>query len=131
MNLCEQTALYFYGELPEAERAAYKAHLAGCPACRARLALLARTQEALAVPSAPQKVMDGLLARTSRKRVSVFRRKMAWAFGAAAVLLCVCSGAFVGGGAYDRQETLAYLSVHMDEEYAAFAGELAELENDF
>lgn len=131
MNLCEQTALYFYGELTGAERAAYQAHLAECPACRARLALLARTQEALAAPAAPQKAVDGLLARTSRKRVSVFRRKMAWAACLGAVLLCIFAGTFGSGSAYDRQETLAYLSVHLDEEYAAFAGELTELENDF
>jgi len=39
--------LFAYGDLPDSEAAALGEHLGGCPACRARLAPLDRTQLAV------------------------------------------------------------------------------------
>jgi hypothetical protein len=44
----DRVELYFYDELPPAERAAFETHLAGCAACRAALGELKEIREALA-----------------------------------------------------------------------------------
>lgn len=45
----DRLLLLAYGELPEADAAAAEAHLAACPACRARLEALERPRVALDV----------------------------------------------------------------------------------
>lgn len=133
MKMCEKALLYFYEELPAEERGAFKEHLAACAGCRARLELLRQTQEALQAPAAPQAVVDGLFAKTTRKKSWGFTFKQVFAslaLAAAGVVLVLCSGV-PGRAVYDRQEVLAYLTANLDEDYTAFASELDELENDF
>ena len=48
MKDCENLMLYASGELEAQNKAAFEQHLQTCAACRAELALLRRTEEALA-----------------------------------------------------------------------------------
>lgn len=133
MKPCENAMLYFYGELTEADRAAFQAHLPACAACQAELHMLAQTRQALEAPAAPRAVVDALFAKTTRKKSWFFSWKTAFASAALAAVgaVMVLNAALPGPTVYDRQEVLAYLSEHLDEDYMTFAAELDELEEDF
>ena len=60
-NLCEQAALYFYGELDAQQEAAFRTHLENCPACQRELAFLKQTQAALVAPAAPAQLVEQVL----------------------------------------------------------------------
>lgn len=133
MTQCDNVTLYFYDELDAREREAFKAHLDGCPRCRRELAFLNETRQALQAPAAPQAVVEGLFAKTTRKK-SVFT----WlkpALASAAVLglgvFILMAGMEANRPAYDRQEVLAYLTNHVEADYQAFEEALSELENEF
>ena len=67
-NICEKAVLYVSGELPTDEKAAFETHLKTCASCRAEVALLNKTQEALNPPAAPGAVVENLFAKTTRKK---------------------------------------------------------------
>ena len=74
------------GELPAADRARVEAHLRGCPECRARLADLARADQAAGVPDPGPaywdrfnaRVMDRIARDADDPGVTVLRPKGGW-----------------------------------------------------
>jgi hypothetical protein len=110
MNTCsthgpEAVELYFYGELPEAERARMAAHLRGCRGCRHALEDLTLIRAALAsrtdVAAPPggdwtgfmshlqTATVDAHAARHSRRRAWAGRASLAAGLAAAALLALV------------------------------------------
>ena len=89
--MCNQERLldYLYDELPEAERKAFEVHLHDCAACRAELAALGSTREALALWSPPDPELGFRIVRneTPAPRRSFWSFAPAWGLAAAAVLL--------------------------------------------
>ncbi len=73
MRACEWFNRYRDGELSAAHREQFEAHLSGCPACRARMALLDNMVHALRLNPAP--VPPGLPERIARR---AFERPKPW-----------------------------------------------------
>lgn len=136
MKQCENLLLYTSGELPPQSREAFAAHLKTCAACRAELAFLARTQEALQAPSAPPQLVEHLFAKTTRKK-SFLAGWKAWkpALAGTALVAVGVLAWWVGlqpdKGALQTQEVLAYMSEHLDEEYLTFSDDLKLFEQEF
>jgi len=93
---------YLDGDLSEAERFAFEAHLAECGACRtavARRRLIAEAAEALPPFAIPDGFAAAIVARLPREearaaaRKPVWRRPGAWAAAAGALALLVTVGA--------------------------------------
>jgi putative zinc finger protein len=89
--MCNQERLldYLYDELPAAERMAFEVHLHGCAACRAELAALGGTRQALALWSPPDPELGFRIVRNEAPvpRRSFWSFAPAWGLAAAAVLL--------------------------------------------
>jgi hypothetical protein len=89
--MCNQERLldYLYDELPAVERKAFEVHLHDCAACRAELAALGSTREALALWSPPDPELGFRIVRneTPAPRRSFWSFAPAWGLPAAAVLL--------------------------------------------
>jgi anti-sigma factor RsiW len=89
--MCNQERLldYLYDELPAAERKAFEVHLHDCAACRAELAALGSTRQALALWSPPDPELGFRIVRneTAAPRRSFWSFAPAWGLAAAAVLL--------------------------------------------
>ncbi len=130
MKMCTNLILYAHGELPTAQRAQFEAHLNTCPACRAELALLHKTAEALVPPAAPQAVVDALFAKTTRKPSVFVRFKLAFASMAA---LCMVAGFltvhYTQQPAFDTDAVLAYMNEQLEDEYSYFAQDLDALDS--
>ncbi len=131
-NLCEQAALYFYGELDGAQTAAFKAHLANCPACKRELDFLKQTQAALVPPAAPANLVEKVLRKA--KPLPWWQRVYKPAFAAA--LMCGLGlGVFFGLQHHATVETdndwVAYISTDADEEYNNFVTDFEAFEADF
>lgn len=107
---CEQAqdlmSLYLDGELSDADRAAFEAHIAGCPACRAMLDTLAEVSALMGEDTEPPEalatgVMDGVRA-INRERESEKRRRktvfIKWLSAAACVALVIFAGHAALGG---------------------------------
>ena len=132
-NLCKEVALYFYGEMDAKQRAAFKAHLDTCPACRKELAFLEQTQAALVPPAAPEQVVQAVLRKP--EPISFWRRcsKPVWAFS---LIVCLCVGGFVGravlqNNTEDTPAWLTYVSDDLDAEYDSFLTDFEVFEKDF
>lgn len=130
-NVCEQAALYFYGELDEKQAAAFRAHVDSCTVCQRELAFLKQTQAALVPPAAPSDLVDKVLLKA--KPLPWWRRVYRPAL--AAVLMCgVGLGVFFGLH-QDQTQTdtdwLAYVSEQADEEYQNFVADFEAFEADF
>lgn len=85
---------YLYDDLAAPERAAFEAHVAGCPACRGELAGLRQARQHLASWAPPDPALD---FRVIRGAPEPARRPLpfipAWALAAAASVLVVSGGA--------------------------------------
>lgn len=132
MKPCEQVLLYAQGELNAEDKAAFETHLKTCGACQNELKFLAKVDQALAAPAAPVRVIDKLLARTTRKKSVWARFKLGWTVAAVAA----CMGVFLmtfspARQAFDAQELVAYMSTSADDEYTSFAQELTDMEDYF
>ena len=132
-NVCEQAALYFYGELDEKQAAQFKAHLDGCEACRNELDFLKQTQAALVPPAAPAAVVEQVLRKA--KPLPWWRRVYRPAL--AAVLLCAIGvWSFLGAPsgknlADDTVDWTAYISTEADAEYNSFVSDFEAFEAEF
>ncbi len=131
---CENVTLYFYGELEAQEKALFEAHLPHCPLCQKELAFLAKTQEALVPPAAPQALVEAVLAQT--KPVSFWRKFYKPALGlatamAAGVCLLVLSPNKTQQSVTESANWLAYVSVEADEEYNRFLQDFEAFEKEF
>ncbi len=136
MKPCEQVLLYEKGELSGAEKQAFEAHLKTCTDCRAELKFLEQLDAALAVPAAPQRAVDKLLARTTRKKSAWMRFKWAWTSAAAAVVCAVVGVGFFHSSApsFSAQELVAYMNANGSDYYqwdevTELEEELDDLEN--
>ncbi len=130
---CENVTLYFYGELEAQEKALFEAHLPHCPLCQKELAFLAKTQEALVPPAAPQALVEAVLAQA--KPVSFWRKFYKPALGLAATMAAgVClwvMGPQTQQTLPESASWLAYVSVEADEEYNSFVREFEAFEKEF
>lgn len=135
MKGCEEVFLYAQGELAGADKTRFEQHLSGCAACQRELAFFKRMDEALVPPAAPQSVVDGVFAKTTRKKTFFAGLRWKPALAATALLgLGMCM--FVAGlqpdkTAFDAREVIAYMSENLDAEYLSFAEDLSALEADF
>lgn len=132
-KLCEQAALYFYGELDPAQAAQFKAHLPSCPACQKELAFLEKMQAALVPPAAPQAVVERVL---QRPQVVSFWRRWYKPVLTGALLLSLAVGGFIGRISWQNSseytpQWLAYVSDDLDEEYNNFLTDFETFENEF
>ncbi|MBR4682379.1 MAG: zf-HC2 domain-containing protein [Elusimicrobiaceae bacterium] len=130
MKPCKDVLLYAQGDLSAVQKMAFEAHLKTCPSCQAELKFLAKLDESLTPPAAPQRVVDQLFARTTRKKSVWAQFKWAWTAG----VLAVCAGVFLMTfspvrQAFDAQELVAYMSESVEDEYSIFADELTDMED--
>ncbi len=108
----EQFVLYHYGELDQAEGAAFRSHLGECEGCRERLATLERELAAVRPVSIPERPTDygarvwaRLQPRLAEERARASKAASWWSFGAvtlrpfayAAGLAVLVVAAFVAG----------------------------------
>lgn len=131
-NVCEQAALYFYGELDEKQAAQFRAHLENCPACKRELEFIKQTQAALVPPAAPADLVEKVLRKA--KPLPWWQRVYKPAF--VAVLMCGLGlGVFFGLQHHASVETdndwIVYVSPDTDEEYNNFVLDFEEFEADF
>lgn len=130
MKPCNEVLLYAQGELPEDKKTAFEAHLKTCEACQAELAFLAKLDESLAAPAAPERVITQLFARTTRKKSVWARFKWAWISAAAAACVSVFLVPFFPQPqAFSAQELVAYMDSGPEDEYSIFADELTDMED--
>lgn len=128
---CEQVILYANGELEGTEKAAFETHLKECEACQRELKFLEATQNALTAKAAPEKVIDSLFAKTSRKKK--------WFAGWKPVVAGICAVGLIGIMVFPRPdkdtairtEVFAYMSENLDDDYQTFESDLAILEQYF
>ena len=132
-TICEQAALYFYGELNEKQMQAFKNHLAGCTACQKELAFLEKVQAALVPPAAPQAAVEAVLRKP--KMVSFWKR-----FYKPVLAVVLLVGLSVWGfweyapvrtAEENNADWLAYVSDEIDTEYYNFVADFESFENDF
>ncbi len=133
---CENVTLYFYGELDQTQSAVFKAHLTRCPRCRRELELLAKTQEALFPPAAPQSVVERALlpaqaAQNTGYLWSVLRPALAAVLLVGAGVYVFISGPKPEQWADDGRELVAYISEEADAEYNRFAADFEAFEDAF
>jgi hypothetical protein len=87
---------YVYGELPEAERRSFEAHLAACPSCRQEANELRATRVHLASWAPPEPDLGFRIVRNTAPVANAARRTWfapAWGLAAAAVLLLAAAAA--------------------------------------
>lgn len=133
-KICENAALYFYGEMDTQEAAAFKKHLPGCSKCQKELEFLELTQAALVPPAAPQSVVERVMAPAAAR---VSRWSLSWK----KVLVGVCAAFLLGLGltAGLKQQPgvsaadglLGQIIQEYEDEYLAFAADLDLFEMDF
>ena len=131
MKRCEQVLLYAQGELNPAEKTAFEAHLKTCASCQAELKFLAKLDEGLTPPAVPQRVVDKLFARTTRKKP--FWARFKWELAGLTAAACA---AFVwtflpSQEVFNAHDLVAYMNTSGDDEYSSFAQELSDMENYF
>ena len=130
-KVCEQVALYFYGEMSAPQAAQFKKHLNSCAACQREMAFLQATQAALVPPAAPQAVVERVL---QRHKVPFWKRLYKPALGGALVLLLGVYGFFrlpLHHTEQTTQDWIAYVSVESDEQYQSFVTDFEAFETDF
>ena len=133
MKYCEDLMLYASDELSGERKAGFEKHLDGCPSCRAELAFIRRTDEALAAPAAPVTVVEELFAKTTRRK-SFFAGWYPALAGTALLgvgIFVVLAGLHPDKTVLDAKEVIAYMSENLDEEYLAFADDLDAFEQEF
>ena len=90
----EQLVSYLYGELEEADRAAFEQHLQGCAACRQEAAGLQRTRQHLGAWAPPAPALDFRVVRGGAREPVRWRPSVPqWAPAAAASVLLLAGGA--------------------------------------
>lgn len=133
-NICEKAVLYAAGELPADEKAAFETHLNTCASCRAEVALLNKTQEALNPPAAPGAVVENLFAKTTRKKApfwAVWKTALAGTAVLGVGIVFLLAALHPDRSAFDATEVVAYMSEHLDEDYQNFSSDLELFEEDF
>ncbi len=131
MKPCEQLLLYVQGELGPAEKEAFETHLKSCPACQVERRFLAQVAEGLTPTPAPASMIDALFARTTRKKPLWARFKWELA-GLAAAACAACVWTFLPvNTAFDAHGLVAYMNASAEDDFAAFAQDLTDLENYF
>ncbi|MBO4675123.1 MAG: zf-HC2 domain-containing protein [Elusimicrobiaceae bacterium] len=127
---CEQVILYANGELTGDEKIAFEAHLQTCGQCRAELQFLQKADEALVAKAVPEKVVDSLFAKTTRKKK--------WFSGWKPIVAGVCAVGLIGIMVFPRPdkdtlhtEVSAYMSENLDADYQAFENDLSMFEQQF
>ncbi|WP_177748787.1 zf-HC2 domain-containing protein [Candidatus Avelusimicrobium fimicolum] len=133
-NTCEKAVLYAAGELTADEKAAFETHLKTCASCRAEVALLNKTQEALIPPAAPGVVVEELFAKTTRKKISflaVWKTALAGTAVLGVGIFFLLATLHPDRAAFDTTEIVAYMSEHLDEDYQNFSSDLELFEEDF
>ena len=130
MKQCENILLYAQNELAAGDKAAFEAHLQDCPACQAELAFLQKLDEGLTAPAAPQRVIDKLFARTTRKKALWARFKLAWTAAAVVAVLAGVVAVKIHPAVqpFEAAELVAYVNDDAGDEYTVFAQELADME---
>lgn len=120
---CEQVILYANGELEGTEKTAFEAHLKTCEACQQELKFLEATQNALTAKAAPEKVINDLFAKTSRKKK--------WFAGWKPVVAGICAVGLIGIMVFPRpdkdtldREMIVYMSENLDADYQTFESDL-------
>lgn len=120
---CEQVILYANGELEGTEKTAFEAHLKTCEACQQELKFLEATQSALTAKTAPEKVINDLFAKTSRKKK--------WFAGWKPVVAGICAVGLIGIMVFPRpdketldREVIVYMSENLDADYQTFKSDL-------
>ena len=85
----DKTGAYIDGELPEAERAAFDAHLSSCAECSAEMARFKRLKTFLAAARMPQMIRPRAVfeARMNSQRLVHFAELL---MSAAAIVIVVC-----------------------------------------
>ena len=136
MKPCEQVMLYEKGELSGAEKQAFEAHLQTCAACQEELKFLEKMDAAWVTPAAPQRAVEQLLARTTRKKSAWMRFKWAWTSAAAAMVCAVVGVGFFHSStpSFSAQELVAYMNANGSDYYqwdevTELEEELDDLEN--
>ena len=129
MKLCEEVLLYAQGELFASKRVAFEAHLKTCPACQKELKFLAKLDESLTPPAAPQRVVDELFARTTRKKSVWALFKWGWVGVAAAACAAFVWTVIPTHRTFNASELVAYMNDEVENEYSVFAAELTDMEN--
>ncbi len=133
-KLCENLALYFYGELDEPAAAQFKRHLAGCAHCQKELLFLQHTQQALVPPTAPQAVVEKVLAPAKKALPGWWR---AWRAAVAGVLVLGLGVYYFAAGPRgaalpdDAAELVAYISAEADADYQQFVSDFEVFEQQF
>ena len=127
---CEQVILYANGELTGDEKIAFEAHLQTCGQCREELQFLQKADEALVAKAVPEKVVDSLFAKTTRKKK--------WFSGWKPIVAGVCAVGLIGIMVFPRpdestqqKEVISYMSEHLDADYQSFANDLDVFETYF
>ncbi len=127
---CEQVILYANGELDETERTAFETHLKDCVQCQRELQFLRKAEEALAVQAVPEKVVDSLFAKTTRKKK--------WFSGWKPIVAGICAVGLIGIMVVPRSdkdtlhaEVVAYMSEDLDADYQSFESDLIMFEQQF
>lgn len=129
---CKQVLLYQSGELSAQEIVAFKAHLATCKSCQAKLALAHATEQSLAAPAAPADLVERVLLKTTRRTSAWKRFRAVWAGGVAAIAIAVGVGIHMWQpAAFNNAELVAYMSQSNPDEYATFLSDLDLFEQTF
>ena len=130
---CKNILLYQSGELSATDRRAFEQHLKGCRACQEQLALANRVEQAIfAAPAAPEKLVEQILARTTRRPTWWIRWRSVLAGGIVALLIAVgISMQMSRPKVFSHSELVAYMSENEITEYTIFWQDLDLLENSF
>ena len=127
---CEQVILYANGELTGDEKIAFEAHLQTCGQCQTELEFLQKADEALVAKAVPEKIVDSLFAKTTRKKK--------WFSGWKPIVAGVCAVGLIGIMVFPRpdestqqREVTYYMSEHLDVDYQSFANDLDVFETYF
>lgn len=114
-RLRELLGAYALGQLGADERSEVRAHLAGCPECRAELDSLGPVASALkgldpdaltgTAPPPPDNVVEDLVRHVRQRRLAAARRSRATLVAAAVAVAAALGGGFAAGGWYaDRND---------------------------
>ncbi len=134
MNLCEKILLYAQNELSGNEQSEMQEHLKTCVACQQELSFLHRLDQAMNAPAAPEKMIDALFAKTTRKKSFFTTWKKVLATGMAALLVGVVvwvNKSSLDVQPFNAQELVAYMNVNLEEDYQWLDDDLTAMEEDF
>lgn len=133
-NTCEKAVLYAAGELTADEKTAFETHLKTCASCRAEVALLNKTQEALIPPRRSRCGGGGVVCQNNPQKISfwaVWKTVLAGTAVLGVGIFFLLATLHPDRAAFDTTEIVAYMSEHLDEDYQNFSSDLELFEEDF